>query len=117
MKVYRHKWFIPLVIAFILLGAWFTRWETEATKQETSKSGQPYVLKWEKDRWSGTVWSDMYAVNLHARKAVSGSSSDTDFATGTWAWAVIIDGIWLLWAYRKDRKEAMALDNKGGPCI
>lgn len=98
--IYKRRWFIPLVIALVLLGAWFVRWDTVATK--TYDTG---VTKWEKDRWTGTIWMDVY-VAQSSSKVSSGSEGATYIATYIWEWALFIDGIWLALALRKDFMEA-----------
>jgi hypothetical protein len=102
--IYKRRWFIPLVIVFILFGAWAFRWETVSIKQETLGS-RTYTVKWDKDRWTNAN----YIETLYSSEVTQNPPKEwaaTTNATVIWIWALLIDGIWFAVALWKDRKEA-----------
>jgi hypothetical protein len=94
---FRKLTIVPLIIFVLLCSAWFFRWETVATK--TYDSG---VLKWDRDRWSGSTWAHLYSVEGNAHKEIEPGWLITTNATYIWIGALLIDGVWLALAYRKD---------------
>jgi predicted membrane-bound mannosyltransferase len=103
--IYKRRWLTPLVIAVILLGAWAFRWETVAVKQETV-GNRSYITKWEQDRWTNTNYVEIYNAGGVTQNPPTEWAATTN-ATIIWVWAIIIDGVWLAWALRKEHKEAM----------
>lgn len=101
IKALMRNWIIPAIIASILIGAWFTRWETAATKTSSSSN---IVNKWVRDRWTDSVYMERYASNGVTRTPAN--NSQTNKATTIWEWAIVIDGVWLIIAYCNGLKDA-----------
>lgn len=56
-NIKRKRLFIPLVLLVIILLSSMFRWDIEATKTSDN-----LVLKWERDRWTGDLWLNVYSV-------------------------------------------------------
>ncbi len=52
-----RRWIVPLVILALLLTASAFRW-----KEEASKTGDEWVVKWERDTWTRDLWLRGYAI-------------------------------------------------------
>ncbi len=106
--MYKRKWLIPAIILIILLGAWVFRWDIEATK--ALDEGSIKVIKWKQDRWTNTHYIELYAIptavqgNIYAIYPATPYNL-TEYATNSWLCALLADGLWLIWAIRKELKK------------
>lgn len=96
---------IPALVLVLLLAAPLFRWETLASK--TYDTG---VVKWEKDKWSGSVVIRLYDYKMAGNETLEEGWVSTEDASAMWQWALWIDGAWFIVAYWRSKKRA-----KDGP--
>ena len=92
----RKPWVIPAVLLLLLTVASATRWQTVASNSESSK-----VLKWQRDRWTGTVILVTYYFNEVDVRHLGHYRDLSDTLTLVWGLAVVITLIWLGWGVFK----------------
>lgn len=102
------RWFIPVAILIILLGARLFRWETVSVKQETIGS-RTYTVKWTKDRWTNADYIETLNLNTIIKNPPIEWQVTTN-ATRYWQYALLLDGVWLVLVLWEDMKKSRSLD-------
>lgn len=88
---------IPTIIFLLLLLSLSFRWEVVAS---STRGGE--VRKWEKDRWTGSIWVNEYDYYHSDRRPTSDNGSATDNATAFWWIAFIGTAGYIIYRIRKD---------------
>lgn len=88
----------PIIILILLVASWFFRWDPVGY-QKFDGGGAAY---WEKDRWTGAMWVELYAPSQpYTRGTMHKNKKISDIATGVWGSLFILNGIWLFRSYRR----------------
>lgn len=89
----KGPWTVPAVVLILLIVASVTRWQTVA-----SKSRDWEVLKWQRDRWTGTVILITYSLRSVYVDHLGPYKEVSEALTAIWQLAVVIVLAWLGWS-------------------
>lgn len=93
-----RRWILPCLILILLFGAWYFRWDYEATSTQGNK-----VFKWKSDRWTGEKWLEIHTDSYFLEKPIPvhnygyNKEWDTRYSlNGIWFILVFLTSSWLV---------------------